>query len=166
MTNKLRLAIASFISALMLAAGFTVATPAQAAFGGLCSANSFCLYQWTGLGAQVENNRWQSSYGNFIGHSGGCIDLSGPTWANGTPVNNNSGSLMWRTTVGGWEQYAITVFNWANCNTAGQWEVIGYLGSAGSQFSYDNLSNYDYSDSGSAITLYHTISSISIRRVL
>lgn len=158
---------------LMLAAVFVgvlgvgvSASPANAAFGGLCAADAFCLYQWTGLGAQVAGNRWQSSYDNFLLNHGGCINMAGATWANGTPVDNNSGSIMWRTVSSGYTQYAITVFNWANCNTSGQWEVIGYLGSAGSQYSLDNLTHYDYSDSGSSISLYHTISSVGIRRVL
>lgn len=142
------------------------ASPAHAAFGGVCSGDAFCLYQWTGLGAQVEGNRWQSSYYNITNNHGGCINLAGATWANGTLVNDNSGSIMWKTQSSGYTQYAITVFNWTNCNTSGQWEVIGYLGSAGSQFSLDNLNNYDYSDSGSSISLYHTITSIGIRRVL
>ena len=157
--------------AVVVAAAFTLTAaagvaPAQAAFGGVCSGNAFCLYQWTGLGAQVENDRWQSSYTNIINNHGGCINLAGATWDNGTPVNDNSGSLMWKTVDSGYTQYAITVFNWTNCNTSGQWEVIGYLGGALTMYSLDNLHDYHYGDSGSSIELYHTITSIGIRCVV
>src|SRR6185503_16165326 len=76
-------------------------------------------------------------------------------------------SLMWYTQSSGYTQYAITVFNWANCNTSGQWKVIGYLGAAGSTFNMDNLNNYTYqSPAGSTLKLYHTITSIGIRCVI
>lgn len=162
--KKLGVAFTALVVTLGMALGIGAA-PAQAAFGGVCAGNAFCLYQWTGLGAQVEGNRWQTSYANLEG-SGGCITLGSAKWANGTNVGNNSGSIMWKTTSGIWEQYAITVFNWDGCNTAGQWEVIGYAGSAGTQWSLDNLNNYAYSDSGSSIKLYHTISSIGFRCVI
>lgn len=162
--TKLRLLLASLFAAALMVV--STPAPALAAFGGVCAGDSFCLYQWTGLGAQVEGNRWQTSYYNVINNHGGCINLGSAAWANGTLVNNNSGSIMWKTQSSGYTQYAITVFNWVNCNTDGQWEVIGYLGAAGTQYTLDNLTNYDYGDSGSSLTLYHTITSIGIRRVL
>lgn len=161
MTKILRLALAGLLAAMLGAVSFV--SPASAAFGGVCASNSFCLYQWTGLGAQVEGNRWQSSYNNIISGDG-CLTLGSAAWANGTLVTDNSGSIMWKTTVGGYEQYAITVFNWQNCNASGPFKVIGYLGSAGSQYSLDNLNNYTYSNS--TIKLYHTITSIGIRCVI
>lgn len=166
MMMKFRLAFAAFLTTLAVMTGLSFGAPAQAAFGGICNGNAFCLYQWVGYGAQVEGNRWQSSYYNITVNHGGCLNLGNAAWANGTLVKNNSGSIMWKTVDSGWEQYAITVFNWDNCNTSGEWEVIGYLGGALSQYGLDNLTNYDYSDSGSGMTLYHTINSIGIRRVL
>jgi hypothetical protein len=161
MTMKTR--ILATLSALLLTLGLSLAgpAPAQAAFGGVCANNSFCLYQWTGLGAQVANNRWQSSYNNIIGGDG-CLTLGSAAWANGTLVTDNSASIMWKTTVSGYENYAITVFNWQGCNAAGPFKVIGYLGSANTQYSLDNLNNYVYSNA-TQYKLYHTISSIGIR---
>lgn len=160
-----RLAVV-FAAALILTGGAATA-PAHAAFGGVCNGNAFCAYQWTGLGAQVANDRWQSSYTNIINNHGGCINLAGATWDNGTAVNDNTGSLMWNTVDSGYDQYAITVFNWANCNTSGQWKVIGYLGGALSMYSLDNLNNYTYqSPPGTTMKLYHTITSIGIRCVI
>lgn len=159
--------ILAALTALALALGLSMVTasPAQAAFGGVTAANSISFYQWTGLGAQVEGDRWQTSYSNII-NAGGCLNLAG-TWANGTSRNDNTGSAMWKTTVSGYEQYAITVFNWSNCNAAGQFKVIGYLGSAGSQFSIDNLNDVTYSNpAGTTMKLYHTITSIGIRCVI
>jgi hypothetical protein len=161
---RVRVTLAALFAAMLGAVGFV--QPAQAAFGGICNGNAFCLYQWVGYGAQVEGNRWQSSYYNIVVNHGGCLNLGSATWANGTPVKNNSGSIMWKTVDSGWEQYAITVFNWDNCNTSGEWEVIGYAGGALSQYGLDNLTQYDYSDSGSSMTLYHTINSIGIRCVI
>jgi len=165
---KLKRAFAALAASIVVGFGLAAtATPAQAAFGGYCAADAFCAYQWTGLGAQVEGDRWQSTYFNFTVAHDGCINLAGATWDNGTPVNDNTGSLMWYTQSSGYTQYAITVFNWANCNTSGQWKVIGYLGAAGSTFNMDNLNNYTYqSPAGSTLKLYHTITSIGIRCVI
>lgn len=162
MKNRFLAALAAFVMA--LGVSLSGAAPAQAAFGGVCAGNSICLYQWTGLGAQVEGDRWQSSYNNIISNHGGCLNLGNATWDNGTLVRDNSGSLMWKTTVSGYQNYAITVFNWAGCNSSGPFRVIGYAGSAGSQYSLDHLGNYLYNNNNPTnTTLYHTISSIGIR---
>jgi hypothetical protein len=160
---RVRLALAVLFAAVLGAGG--LANPAQAAFGGTCATNAFCLYQWTGLGAQVAGDRWQSSYTNIIVNHGGCLNLGSATWDNGTPVNDNTGSAMVNTgsNGGAYTQYAVTLFNWTNCNTSGQWKVIGYLGD-NTSYALDNFNNYLYNNS--SISLYHTVTSIGIRCVI
>ena len=139
----------------------TTATPAQAAFGGVCANNSICLYQWTGLGAQVAGNRWQSSFSNIIYNHNGCLNLAGATWANGTLVNDNSGSLMYVVT-GGYSNYAIRIYDWVNCNFSGPSRNIGYAAD-NTTYAMDNLNDYLFSNNNpTGKSPYHNITSIGI----
>ncbi|MET0416530.1 MAG: hypothetical protein ABW022_10975 [Actinoplanes sp.] len=154
------------LAALFIALGISVApaSPAQAAFGGVCADNAVCLYQWTGLGAEVAGNRWQSSFNNII-NSGGCLNITNAAkWANGTYVSDNSASLMYRVgNTSTYHPYYITVFNWANCQTGGGSKGMGYL-APNTQYSLDNLNNYYYTfPQVGPHKLYHTITSIEIR---
>ncbi len=133
------------------------ASPAQAASGGACSLNSFCLYQWTDFGTQVANDRWQTSFANILGHSNRCINIPPATWANGTGVSDNSGSMAWYGSAT-WGTYSIAYFNWTNCQTGGGWGETGYLTGGGN---LSNLNSYVYPTAPS-ISLYHTITSIQI----
>lgn len=159
--------IAAAAAAVLLALGLSLAgaAPAHAAFGGVTADNSISLYQWTGLGAQVEGNRWQTSFTNVINNHGGCINIAPAKWANNTPVADNSASLMWRVgaSTQAYSRFTIRVFNWANCNGGGGSKGMGYL-APGTQYSLDNLNNYYYPDpSVGPYKLYRTISSIQIR---
>lgn len=154
------------LSALFLALGLSLAgaTPAHAAFGGVTADNSISLYQWTGLGAQVAGNRWQTSFSNVINNHGGCINIGAATWANGTPVADNSGSLMYKIgNTSTYHPYYVRVFNWANCNGGGGSKGLGYL-APNYQYSLDDLNSYFYtSPQIGPYKLFHTISSIEIR---
>lgn len=159
MMTKLRLALASLFSILMIGAGISVASPAQAASGGTCSLNSFCLYQWNGFGAQVANDRWQTSFQNLANQ--GCINLGNAAWANGTLVRDNSASMAWYGSSQ-WAGWTIGYHNWANCQDGGGWGNTTYLNVSGQ---LDPLSGLTYpSAQGTNISLYHTITSISILR--
>lgn len=161
--TRIKLVLAGFIVSLLALAGVAVGgTPALAAFGGACSANAFCLYQWENLEGPTAGHRWQSSYQNFVNHSGGCINLTGATWDNGDPVSDNSGSAMFTTGANGgyWAGYAITVYNWVNCNAAGQYRLLSYA-SDNTSGAWNGLNQlkYDYPP-GTTMNLYHTITSI------
>jgi hypothetical protein len=134
-----------------------VAQPAQAASGGACSNNAFCLYQWADFGAQVANDRWQTSFNNINNHANRCINIPPATWANGTGVADNSGSMAWNGSAE-WADWSIAYFNWTNCQTGGGWGETGYLSGGGNLY---NLSAYVY-PSKPTISLYHTITSIQI----
>lgn len=157
----MRTRLVAALATALLAVGISLpgATPALAAAGGTCSANSFCLYQWVDFGAQVAGNRWQSSLNNIYSHANHCLNLAPATWSNGTPVNDNSGSLQWRVTQQLWVGHTIEVFNWVNCNPDGG---FGYWipSSATSSYSSSNLSDLTWI--GSSITLYHSVTSIAV----
>jgi hypothetical protein len=164
MKNRIMAALA----ALALTAGLSLAgaTPAHAAFGGVTADNSISLYQWTGLGAEVAGNRWQTSFNNVIAQ-GGCLNIGGATWANGTKVADNSASLMYRVgNTSAYSAYTIRVFNWANCNGGGGSKYMGYL-AANTQYTLDNLNNYYYTEPQvGPHKLYHTITSVQVRNPL
>ncbi|GIM97333.1 peptidase inhibitor family I36 protein [Paractinoplanes toevensis] len=135
------------------------AAPALAAAGGTCSANSFCLYQWTGFGAQVAGDRWQTSLSNIYNHPNHCLNIAPATWDNGTAVADNSGSLQWRVNQDLWVGRTIEVFNWVNCNPGGGWG-FWFPESVGSSYSNSNLSTLKWVQTD--ITLYHTITSVAV----
>lgn len=164
-----RFAAAIAASLLILAGSMTIGAPAQAAFGGTCAANSFCLYPWTGLGAPVAGDRWQSSISNIANHTDGgvqgCLNLGSATWNNGTPVNDNAASAMVNMTSTGnhWAYYTLDTYNWANCNAAGQSGHLTYLPD-GHLEGWDNLNNEGYDlPAGTTMKMYHTITSIRVR---
>jgi len=156
--------IGMVLVATLMSIGLSVglgAAPANAAFGGVCANNSICLYQWTGLGAQVEGNRWQSSFNNIINYHNGCLNLGSATWANGTPVNDNAGSLMYVVTSG-YSNYAIRIYDWVNCNFSGPSRNIGYAAN-NTTYSMDNLNYYLFSNNNpNGYSPYHRITSIGI----
>ena len=159
---RLRLVLAALAVSLLAVGAVTVqgATPAQAAAGGNCAANSFCLYQWTNYGALDAGDRWQTTFSNFYNHGNQCINISPATWDNGTPVADNSGSMQWNGSST-WSDYTITFYNWVNCNAAGAWGQTPYLsGAAG----YPDLSAFTYpSPAGTTIKPFHTITSVDIQ---
>ena len=135
--QRVRITLTALFVALLGATGAAVvATPAQAAFGGNCATNSICLYQWTGFGAQVAGDRWQSSFNNIISQ-GGCLNVYSAYWDNGTAINNNSGSLMY-VVSSGYANYAIRVYDWENCNASGPSRGIGYAAN-NTTYPMDNL---------------------------
>lgn len=140
--------------------GLSGANPAQAAAGGTCAMNSFCLYQWTNYGAQVSGDRWQSSLNNIHNHPAHCLNLSPATWNNGTPVNDNSGSVQWRANAQ--TSYGqIMVFNWINCNPNGGWAMLMAAGNW-DEYNYNNLSTLTWTGTNTNVSLYHTITSIMV----
>jgi len=159
----MRTRLLALLTAALLAVGVGLAdpTPALAADGGDCSANSFCLYQWMDLGAPVAGKRWQSSLQNIYNHSGHCLSIPPATWANGDNVSDNSGSLEWYFDRDLWGSAAIAVYNWTGCNPGGGSFYISNNNpgpiSGGAIF---NLSDYYYPQT--SISLYHTITSISV----
>jgi hypothetical protein len=157
----MRTRLFALLATVLLAAGVSLsgATPALAAAGGTCSPNSFCLYQWTGCGAQVAGDRWQSSLYNIYNHPNHCLNIPPATWDNGTPVADNSGSLQWRVNQDLWAGHTIVVYNWANCNQGGGW-AFWVPESSGSSYSNANLSSLTWIQTN--ITLYHTITSIAV----
>jgi hypothetical protein len=163
--RHMRNRLLTLLTAALLAVGVSLAnpTPALAAYGGDCAVNSFCLYQWRDLGTQVAGNRWQSSLQNIYNHPGHCLNLPPAKWANGTNVSDNSGSLEYRLSESGWRGSVITAYNWTNCNPGGgsfyfQNDREGPGPGWGATF--HNLSVETYSQN--SITLYHTITSISV----
>jgi len=157
----MRTRLFALLATVLLASGISLsgATPALAAAGGTCSENSICLYQWTNFGAQVSGDRWQSSLYNINIHPGSCLNLAPAAWDNGTPVNDNSGSLQWRINQDLWVGHTILVYNWVNCNNSGGfgfWSV----NSSSASYSNANLSSITWINSDS--TLYHTITSIAV----
>lgn len=165
----IRRVLAAFAVVISFAlAGLTPAAPAQAVYAGTCATNSFCLYPWTGYGAPAAGDRWQTSYNNVINYHGGCINIGSATWDNGTPVADNSASLMFNTGSGStYAGYYIRVFNWANCNGGGGSKGLGYAGSNGYIYQLSNLDSYYYTDPQvGPYKLYHTITSIQIRNPL
>ena len=156
----LRRVLALFATAVLsVTVGLFGAAPAQAAAGGACAQNAICLYQWVDYGAQVSGNRWQSSLQNIYDHPNHCLNLSPATWANGTPVNNNSGSLQWKTNSVWWQYSIIGVYDSANCAGAGLslgWQVD----TVPDQYNYNNLNNLKFYNS--SVPLYHNITSIQV----
>lgn len=154
--NRLKMTLALLLAALLTLAGLAVAAPAQAADAGNCSAESFCLYQWTDYKAQVTGDRWQTSFDNMLAHPNGCINLAGAVWDNGSPVADNTASMQWNSNAT-YRDYVITFYNWTNCNGAGAWGQTPFLtGPAG----WTDL-HFGYPSSPS-ISVYHTITSVQI----
>jgi hypothetical protein len=154
------------LTAALLAVGVGLAnpTPAHAAFGGDCSRNSFCLYQWKDQGTQVAGNRWQTSLQNIYNHPGHCLSIPPAKWANGTSVSDNSGSLALSFDKNQWGSAIITIYNWTGCNPGGG----SYYFSQDTEFPHPygggimfDLSLHVYPQT--SITFYHTITSISVR---
>jgi len=154
----LRKKIVSLLAAIAIALGVGAVTApgiAQAALWHNCPYDTVCLYQWTNYGAPAgdANPGWKSSFGNIRNQH--CINLTQPAayWPNGTPVWDNSASLI----VGGSGAYAqtdyISFYNSLNCNSGtgvtslnANW-VTGY-------------SDLHTVPMGYGYTAYHTIASI------
>jgi hypothetical protein len=125
--------------------------------------NAFCLYQWRDRGTQVAGNRWQSSLQNIYNHPGHCLNIPPAKWANGTSVSDNSGSLQYRLDESQWGSAIITVYNWTGCNPGGgsyYFQNDREGPGPGSGLVIFNLSVERYPQT--SITLYHTITSISV----
>jgi hypothetical protein len=156
----------ALLAAALLAVGIGIVkpTPALAADGGKCSMNSFCLYQWRDFGAQVAGDRWQSTLQNIYNHPNHCVNIPPAKWANGTSVADNSGSAQYNLDVDEWGSAVITVYNWAGCNPGGgsyYFQNDRDTPGPGSGAFYYNLNVYTYPRT--SITLYHSITSISVR---
>lgn len=154
MSVKTRLALASVLSAFLMALGLGLTgAPAQAAPLHGCADNAICLFQWTNYGA----SKWQSSFFNV--QNSGCINLTSPAayWASdGAQVWDNSGSLVVNAT-GSWPGTTyLTVYNWASCNSGGG--IASFPAHIDS--TEPNLSNLPI---GGGLNAYHTITSISIQ---
>lgn len=155
----MRTRVLAAFAALLLALGLPLAgaTPAQAASGGACWSNSFCLYQWADFGAQVTNDRWQISFNSINSRTNRCVNIRPAEWANGTPVWDNSMSMAWYGSTA-WKDWSIAYFNSGNCSGATGWGETGYLSGGGN---LSDLRNWVY-PSQPSISLYHTIASIQI----
>lgn len=157
----MRTRLFALLATALLAVGISLsgATPAMAAAGGTCNQNSICLYQWINFGAQISGDRWQSSLYNINTHPNHCLNLSPAAWANGTPVNDNSGSLQWRINQDLWVGHTIFIYNWVNCNNEGGFGFWG-IDSNHDSLSWADL-HYDHW-ALNTIPLYHTITSIAV----
>jgi|SRR6185436_2628549 len=136
-----------------------IATPAQASstWHG-CPVSTVCLYQ----AQNYLQERWQSSLTNVYNSSYGsttqCLNLPPAQWSNGTPVYDNSGSMISNNDVvtSPWVNYNVYYFNWAGCNPGGGYGLfIGGTADGSSTLS----GNYPY---GAANPRYHTITSIGL----
>lgn len=158
--NRLKMALAAMLVGVLGAVAVPLgASPALAAAGGTCSANSFCLYQWTNYGAQYAGDRYQRGFDEFYQFSNECINIRPSIWGNGTPVVDNTASMGWNGSSA-WSHYTITYFDAANCNGSGAWGQTPYLSGLSG---YANLNNYLYPyPSGTSIRLFHTIASLQI----
>lgn len=118
-----------------------------------CVDSAFCLYQWLNFGA----GKWQTSYANILLHTNNCITITPAVWPNGTPVSDNSGSMIsngnsfWPA-----DTYYGVVYDSGNCNSG--------AGSAG--WNTDRVNTYP--DLRNVLLLvgtnaYHKISSVAIR---
>lgn len=156
MRNK----IIAFLASLALIVGgvFVAATPAQASVLG-CPSDTVCLYQWLNFGAPAgaPNPGWKSSFHNLVYGNAGCINLTQPAayWANGTPLWDNSASLVVNGSGAYGQQDSITFYNSLNCSAA-TGETGGYNASKTS--SESDLRNVPIGWNGQSA--YHTIASI------
>lgn len=116
-----------------------------------CADGTVCLYQWTTYGA----DRWSSTFSNFWNHPNGCINLTNTYWDNGTPVWDNSGSMI----INGnsvWYPVNVQIYNSVNCNSNTgvasfpAWEVLGVT----------NLINVPFG--GANGKAYHQIASVQV----
>jgi hypothetical protein len=157
----MRTRLFALLATALLAVGVSLSgvTPAMAASGGTCNQNAICLYQWVDYGGQVSGNRWQSSLYNINIHAGHCLNISPAEWDNGTPVNDNSGSLQWRINQDLWVGHTIFIYNWVNCNNEGGFGMWGIASTSDSR-SYPNLSSLTWINNN--LNAYHAISSIMV----
>jgi len=157
MRNKIITGLAALL--LATAGMLFIASPAQASVLG-CPADTICLYQWINFGAPAgaTNPGWKSSFHNLVYGNAGCINLTDPAayWPNGTPVWDNSGSLVVNGSGAYGQQDGISFYNSLNCNSN-----TGVI-------SYD--ANWTSSESdlrtvpmGYGYYAYHTIASIGWR---
>lgn len=130
------------------------AAPASAATIQGCPSQSICLYQ----AQNFAQDRWQTSLNNVYQHTNMCLNIPNAQWSNGTPVADNSASLVVNNNdaASPWIYYNVYVHNWANCNSGGgvrlfqpSVQQVGYL----SAFPYDT-----------GASMYHTITSIELIR--
>lgn len=146
---------------LLTAIGLTLAVapaPAQAAYGGDCTPGGyFCLYQWTLFGSPTTNARWQTSINNIFQHPNGCLTIPPAVWANGDPVNDNSGSMQFIGTAY-WHNYNVKVFNWTGCNPGGGYFILG----ADTTSLQGDLHDRLYTVNSPGYSAYHSITSIQI----
>lgn len=146
--------------AVLAVAVFGFAGPAAASTTHGCPDDTLCLYQWTGYGAPAgaTNPGWKSSFYNLSIHPNGCINLFSPNWPNGTPVNNNSASLI----VNGSGAYSgkvyVSVYNDENCIPNDGVASFNANWSTGTS----DLHTLQISASQNA---YHTITSVQIASV-
>lgn len=115
--------------------------------------NSLCLYQWVNFGAA----KWCSTFANFWNNPNNCITITPATWPNGTPVSDNSGSLI-ANGNGDYDgvHYSGDVYDSGNCNA--QAGVAGFP--AHFYYQVSNLQNLLLAPS---TTAYHRISSVAFR---
>jgi len=111
--------IAVLAAFLFAAAGVVgVASPASASVLG-CGADQVCLYQWLNFGAPAgaTNPGWKSSFHNLLSQH--CINLTNPAayWPNGTPVWDNSASLVVNGSGAYGQQDGVSFYNSLNCNS-------------------------------------------------
>lgn len=159
--NRFKLMLAALLVTITGAVGAATlgAAPAMAANGGTCSANSFCLYQWTNYGAQVAGDRYQRGFDEFIQFSNNCINIRPSVWNNFTNVVDNSLSMGWNGSST-WSHYIIAYFDGSNCPATGARGETPYLTNLGG---LANLNNYVYPyPAGSTTHLAHTIASLQL----
>lgn len=135
-----------------------VSAPVQAAPYLGCNDSSVCLTQ----ARNFQQNMWQSSLNNVHLHTSGgvssCLNLAPATWANGTPVTDNSGSVIVNNrTDAAWTQYNVYLFNWVNCNPGGGYDF--YTG--GSLMSVPYLDQHFFIGAPS-ISEYHAFTSVGL----
>lgn len=153
----MRSRIIAILAAFFIAAGLFSPAPAQASPYQGCPDQSICLYQ----AKNYQQNRWTSSLNNVFQHTNQCLNIPNAAWANGTPVSDNSASLVVNNSVvdSPWIFYNIYVHQWANCNSGGGYRLF----QTGTVGLYD-LTQYTYSGISGPQTLgmYHNITSIEL----
>lgn len=114
--------ISAAVAALALGA-FGLAAPAAATgvYQRGCPPDSVCLYQWVGFSGPAGSPipGWKSSFTNIASHLNSCLDLQVPLaeWANGTPVHDNSASIVVNGAGDISDKINIRVYDQAYCDS-------------------------------------------------
>ena len=159
----MRKRIYATLAALLLVLGMSVsgAQPAQAATINGCNGESVCLYNW------VNHNRpggfWQRTFTDLLGSPNACTNLTNHYWHNGGIVDNTASSMYINREAWSSRIYRVTFYNWANCNSAG--EFIAYGSPPNYLVSEPSLATLNDCDAGWCTSNWHAnlkITSIQI----